>query len=333
MLFHARIAAGRWGVDEVAGDLVDKLVRRHPHVFAGASADDLEGSWEALKQAEKGRASVTDGVPLSQPALSLAAKLQKRGSRLGAPVPPADGLGGELWELVRRCREAGVDPEVELRDAARAYRDALAAAEAAARAGGLDPATLARPSSGSRGGADRTGRPAAGAAVAAQAGAARRPAVRPVAAARGRGAGRRTARGHGGRRPGRPPRRPPRHPAPLGRQRALAHDDGRVRALRDRYGPQLVDGVAGEGLLVDAPDRALAGPLLLETTDGVLELAAVDGIPPCVEFTRWALWRDDLQVDEEVRAALEALGDGARGWYAVPAGTGRVVRGARLSRG
>ncbi|MBC7372820.1 MAG: MazG family protein, partial [Frankiales bacterium] len=66
VLFHSRLAQEQnepWSVDDVAGDLVDKLVRRHPHVFAGASADDLEGSWEALKQAEKGRVSVTDGVP------------------------------------------------------------------------------------------------------------------------------------------------------------------------------------------------------------------------------------------------------------------------------
>ncbi|MCW2715476.1 MAG: MazG family protein [Frankiales bacterium] len=145
VVFHARLAeeaASPWSIDDVAGDLVDKLVRRHPHVFAGASAEDLEGSWEASKAAEKGRTSVTDGVPLSQPALSLAAKLQRRALRLGAPVPDADGLGGELWELVRRCVEAGVDPEEALRATARSYRDSLAAAEADVRAAGGDPAAL-----------------------------------------------------------------------------------------------------------------------------------------------------------------------------------------------
>jgi XTP/dITP diphosphohydrolase len=133
VVFHARIASeSGWGIDEVAGDLVDKLVRRHPHVFAGASADDLEGSWEALKAAEKGRVSVTEGVPLGQPALSLAAKLQRRAARIGAPVPPGDGsLGGQLWDLVAACTEAGVDPEVALREVARDFRDRLAAAEAA----------------------------------------------------------------------------------------------------------------------------------------------------------------------------------------------------------
>ena len=143
VVFHARLASETgWGIDEVAGDLVDKLVRRHPHVFAGASADDLEGTWDALKAAEKGRASVTDGVPLGQPALSLAHKLQKRAAKLGAPVPSYDGLGGELWSLVARCREAGLDPEVELRAVARGFRDRLAAVEAAVRAEGRQPADL-----------------------------------------------------------------------------------------------------------------------------------------------------------------------------------------------
>ncbi len=143
VVFHARIASeSGWDIDDVAGDLVDKLVRRHPHVFAGGSADDLEGSWEALKKAEKGRTSVTDGVPLSQPALALAAKLQKRASRIGAPVPSFDGVGGRLWELVRECREQGVDPEVELRATARAFRDRLAAVEAGLIAAGRDPGSL-----------------------------------------------------------------------------------------------------------------------------------------------------------------------------------------------
>ncbi len=140
--FHARLAQEHdepWSLDEVASDLVDKLIRRHPHVFAGGSADDLEGSWEALKQAEKGRTSVTDGVPLAQPALSLAAKLQKRGARVGAPLPTYEGPAGELWALVGRCRAAGLDPEAELRRVSRDYRDRLAAAEQAVGTEGRDP--------------------------------------------------------------------------------------------------------------------------------------------------------------------------------------------------
>jgi XTP/dITP diphosphohydrolase len=143
--FHARLAqeaADPWTIDDVAGDLVDKLVRRHPHVFAGASAGDLDATWEQMKHAEKGRTSVTDGVPLGQPALSLAAKLQRRAARVGAPVPSYAGAGGELWELVTRCRAAGLDPEVELRAVARAYRDQLAAVERDLAAAGIDPSTL-----------------------------------------------------------------------------------------------------------------------------------------------------------------------------------------------
>lgn len=128
--FHARIEAEQgWDIDDVAADLVDKLIRRHPHVFADASDEDLEGSWEALKAKEKGRASVTEGVPLGQPALSLAAKLQRRATRLGAPTPAYDGIGGELWDLVARCQIEGLDPETELRTVARAFRDRLAALE------------------------------------------------------------------------------------------------------------------------------------------------------------------------------------------------------------
>lgn len=146
VVFHARLAQEQagWSIDEVAGDLVDKLVRRHPHVFAGAAAGDVEGSWEALKQAEKRRTSVTDGVPLGQPALALAAKLQSRASRLGVPTIPgsvlADGLGAALWDLVASCLESGVDPEAALRAAARVFRDRLAAAEAQALHAGVPAA-------------------------------------------------------------------------------------------------------------------------------------------------------------------------------------------------
>ena len=148
VVFHARLAEERadgWTIDDVAAGLVEKLTKRHPHVFGDASAEDaaeVERNWDRLKAAEKGRTSVTDGVPLSQPALALAARLQKKARKLGAPVPEYEGLGGELWELVRRCAEAGVDPEVELRTVARAYRDRLAATERAARADGVDPADL-----------------------------------------------------------------------------------------------------------------------------------------------------------------------------------------------
>jgi uncharacterized protein YabN with tetrapyrrole methylase and pyrophosphatase domain len=138
VLFHARLAeelppGQRFSIDDVAGDLVDKLVHRHPHVFAGVTvngAEELNENWERLKADEKGRASVVDGVPMGQPALALAAKLVSRGERSGLDAPvEGDGVGEQLMAVVREAVAAGVDPELALRDTARRYRDALAAAE------------------------------------------------------------------------------------------------------------------------------------------------------------------------------------------------------------
>lgn len=138
VLFHARLAeelppGQRFSIDDVAGDLVDKLVHRHPHVFAGVSvdgADEVNENWERLKAVEKGRESVVDGVPMGQPALALAAKLVSRGERAGLDATvEGDGVGERLMAVVREAVAAGVDPELALRDTARRYRDALASAE------------------------------------------------------------------------------------------------------------------------------------------------------------------------------------------------------------
>jgi XTP/dITP diphosphohydrolase len=104
-------------------------------VFAGAdagTADELNESWERLKVEEKGRTSAVDGVPLNQPALALAAKLVSRARRAGLDVDPApaDELGSRLMALVAEAVEQNVDPEAALRQAARAYREALLAREA-----------------------------------------------------------------------------------------------------------------------------------------------------------------------------------------------------------
>jgi len=138
VLFHARLAeelpAGqRFSIDDVARDLVDKLVHRHPHVFADvavAGADEVNENWERLKAAEKGRASITEGVPMGQPALALAAKLVSRADRAGVDVPiEGDGVGERLLAVVRDAVAAGLDPELALRETARAYRDGLLEAE------------------------------------------------------------------------------------------------------------------------------------------------------------------------------------------------------------
>ena len=139
VMFHSRIAAEHteapWSVDDVAAGIIDKLVRRHPHVFAGAAtatAGEVEASWETLKAAEKGRTSAVDGVPMSLPALALAAKLIHRARSLGVDVPVADdeGLGSRLMQLVTEGRDAGLDAEAELRAAARRYAERVRTAQA-----------------------------------------------------------------------------------------------------------------------------------------------------------------------------------------------------------
>ena len=103
VLFHARIAAERgagddgFTIDDVADTLAAKLIRRHPHVFgstAVSSAADVNRNWEEIKKAERAQRSaaaggeppsVLDGVPFGQPALSLAAQLQRRAERAGMP--------------------------------------------------------------------------------------------------------------------------------------------------------------------------------------------------------------------------------------------------------
>lgn len=142
VLFHARLTEElppeqAFGIEDVAGDLVEKLIRRHPHVFAGAEITDAEAlneSWERQKVEEKGRTSATDGVPPAQPALALAAKLVARARRAGLQVQPepTSDLGERLFALAREAADAGVDPEGALRETARAYRAAMLAAEAGA---------------------------------------------------------------------------------------------------------------------------------------------------------------------------------------------------------
>jgi len=142
VVFHARLAEetdpleGGFDIDAVAGGIVDKLVNRHPHVFAGldvAGVDEVEANWDRLKAAEKGRASVLDGVPMASPALALAHKVLGRAARVGVePAPgvePVETLGDRLLALVVESRAAGVDPEQELRDAVRRLAASVRAAE------------------------------------------------------------------------------------------------------------------------------------------------------------------------------------------------------------
>ncbi|WP_327245979.1 nucleoside triphosphate pyrophosphohydrolase [Streptomyces sp. NBC_01320] len=139
VVFHARIAEEDtdepFSVDDVAATLVEKLIHRHPHVFGDETAEtpeDVHEHWLRTKAIEKQRDSVTDGVPLGQPGLALAAKLASRvrAAGLDVPLPTGDSIGYELLALAVRAEQDGTDPEAALRAAGRAYRDAILAAEA-----------------------------------------------------------------------------------------------------------------------------------------------------------------------------------------------------------
>ncbi|MCZ4122907.1 nucleoside triphosphate pyrophosphohydrolase [Streptomyces sp. H39-S7] len=145
VVFHSRIAEDDaeepFSIDDVAGTLVDKLIHRHPHIFGDEVAETPEAvqeNWARLKAIEKQRDSVTDGVPVGQPALALAAQLTGRARRAGLPLPDAAGialpadetaLGDLLLALATAATAAGLDAESALRAAARRYREALRAAE------------------------------------------------------------------------------------------------------------------------------------------------------------------------------------------------------------
>jgi XTP/dITP diphosphohydrolase len=139
VVLHARLAeelpdGSAWGIDDVAGGLVEKMVRRNPHVFAGAEVtgiDEITDNWERIKKAEKSRASVLDGIALSQPALSLAAKILQRVERAGldVPLPAGDELGPALLRLVAEARAVGADAEAEVRRATLDYAARVRSAE------------------------------------------------------------------------------------------------------------------------------------------------------------------------------------------------------------
>ena len=152
VVFHARVAEERtdgsgYDIDDVADGIISKLTRRHPHVFGDLTVsgpDEVTLNWDSIKAAERAAArgpagsgeqggpSALDGVPMSQPALSLAGQLLRRAERSGVPAELADqpagapsisDVGRELLALVNRARAAGMDPELELRAAALAYAD------------------------------------------------------------------------------------------------------------------------------------------------------------------------------------------------------------------
>ncbi|MFM7890169.1 MAG: MazG family protein [Actinomycetota bacterium] len=146
--FHSRIAqehpAQPFNLDDVAGSVADKLISRHPHVFGDtkvSSCDEVLANWEKIKSAEKGRTEFHEGVPLGQPALSLAAKLILRAMKNDLPLPEKNALvhsntddshidkesalGDALMSLISWAVSEDIDPEAALRRAALKYRDSI----------------------------------------------------------------------------------------------------------------------------------------------------------------------------------------------------------------
>jgi len=154
VVFHARIATENseeaFTIDDVADGIIEKLVRRHPHVFADASASSaeaVEADWHVRKAQEKGRESVTEGIPEQLPALMKAGKLLSRSANLSQQLPvlteqdaaealmesitSQSQLGDLLLALVAAGRQRGWDAESALRNAVRERAGQIREVEAA----------------------------------------------------------------------------------------------------------------------------------------------------------------------------------------------------------
>ncbi|MFC6162869.1 MazG family protein [Kribbella sp. NPDC058693] len=142
--FHSRIAEDNpdeaFTIDDVSAGIVEKLIRRHPHVFGTVDAADaaaVEANWETIKAAEKQRSSVLEGIPLALPALALADKVLGRSAKvLPSEASPevetsAEEIGPELLAVVREARRLGVDAEQALRQAVGVLAEQVRAAESA----------------------------------------------------------------------------------------------------------------------------------------------------------------------------------------------------------
>ena len=150
IVFHARIAQEtdpNFSLDEIAQGVVDKLVRRHPHVFTDlvvTSNSELEANWAKIKSEEKQRDSVTDGVPVAMPALQLATQLIYRARDLDlAPGDPVlknslrdlvgdmsqENIASLLIATVELAREADIEAESVLRAEMMRYRSRVRQAE------------------------------------------------------------------------------------------------------------------------------------------------------------------------------------------------------------
>ena len=141
VIFHAEIASEQtrgFTVEEVARGIADKLISRHPYVFATAEVPvDLHYTWEQRKAAEKGRTSALQGIPEQLSALARANKIigkaRSRRVELVLPDEPttAEEVGAQILTLAARAQASGIDPEQALRDAVRVLEAQVRHAESA----------------------------------------------------------------------------------------------------------------------------------------------------------------------------------------------------------
>ncbi len=123
VVFHAQIAdeEQRFSIDDVAGSIVEKLVRRHPHVFGDVQVKDAKNvleNWEEIKKQERRDAgqqqpSHLDGIPKSLPALMRAQRVQSRAARQGFDWPNAEGALDKVEEEFAELRQAQSDQSTE----------------------------------------------------------------------------------------------------------------------------------------------------------------------------------------------------------------------------
>jgi MazG family protein len=155
--FHTDIAmrAGTFDAATTAEKVIEKLIRRHPHVFGDGDRltdpDEVLDRWDALKREESGRASIVASLPVALPALALAGSVQRRAIKAGVPWPEAasatpfferhegetdaeaeERAGEMLMRVAREVRQTGVDPEIALHTAAAKFRERVLRAEALA---------------------------------------------------------------------------------------------------------------------------------------------------------------------------------------------------------
>jgi XTP/dITP diphosphohydrolase len=141
VIFHAQIASEQacgFTVEDVARGIADKLISRHPYVFASAEVPvDQHYTWEQRKAAEKGRTSALQGIPEQLSPLARVNKIisRARSHRLEVALPDdpttAEEVGAQILALAARAHATGIDPEQALRDAVRGLEAMVQGAESA----------------------------------------------------------------------------------------------------------------------------------------------------------------------------------------------------------